>query len=62
MVVAGTGAGAGGAVITPAVTTLPVKALETGVATGMGAKVMVFGTLVTMPGLASTWGAQMPAR
>ena len=62
MVVTGTEAGAGGGVMTPAVTALPVGALGAGVATGIGTRVMVLGTLVTIPGLASTWGAQMPAR
>lgn len=62
IIVAGTAAGGGGGVMTPAVTALPVGTLVAGVATGTGTKVMVLGTLVTIPGLASTWGAQMPAR
>lgn len=62
MVVAGIEAGAGGGVMTPAVTALSAGALDAGVATGTGTKVIVLGTLVTIPGLASTCGAQIPAR
>lgn len=62
MTVAGIEAGAGGGVMTPVVTTLPVGALGGGVATGIGTRVTVLGTLVTIPGLASTCGAQIPAR
>lgn len=62
MVVAGIEAGAGGGVMTPAVTAPPPGVLGAGVATGIGTKVIVLGTLVTIPGLASTCGAQIPAR
>ena len=33
-----------------------------GVMAGVGTNVMVLGTLVMIPGLALTWGAQMPAK
>ena len=33
-----------------------------GVAGGVGTKVIVEGTFVTIPGLLGTWGAQIPAR
>lgn len=62
MVVAGIEAGAGGGVMTPAVTASLAGPTGAGVATGTGTKVIVLGTFVTIPGLASTCGAQMPAR
>lgn len=61
MVVAGIDAGAGGGVMTP-VAAPPTAELGAGVATGTGTKVIVLGTLVTIPGLAWTCGAQIPAR
>ena len=33
-----------------------------GVVAGVGTNVIVLGTLVMIPGLALTWGAQMPAK
>lgn len=59
---AGIEAGAGGGVIAPAITVPPAGTLGAGVTTGTGTKVIVLGTLVTIPGLASTCGAQIPAR
>lgn len=57
MVVAGIEAGG---VMTPVAA--PPTAELGGVTTGTGTKVIVLGTLVTIPGLAWTCGAQIPAR
>lgn len=62
MIVAGIEAGASEGVMTPAVTALPAGALDAELAKGTGIKVIVLGTSVTIPGLASTCGAQIPAR
>lgn len=57
-----TAGGVGGEGLLGAVTTSPVTEGPAGVARGIGARVIDFGTQVMIPGFSGTWGAQMPAR
>ena len=57
-----TAGGVGGEGLLGMVTTSPVAEGPAGVTRGIGARVMVLGTPVMIPGFSGTWGAQMPAR